>query len=331
MSTPSCWLFFPLDPFFPRLHHRIPVEFSRDTALTMASPMESEKIQTASSEKYQTPSPPSLSPSPILVPSKTDLLIASVYPLALVAGSVFSLFSPSEASTTSYFSQKHNIFNTLFVKYGWLWTTLVFMIHLSRLRSSSKPKALLRYGLATFWWVAITQWFFGPPIMDRTFLITGGTCHLVANDPARAREEMDMSHARLFATSAACKVAGGDWRGGHDLSGHVFLLTHASLFLWSEVLPVLNFEGVGGWESMGVLGLLALWFWMLLMTGIYFHTWREKVGFPSLFELWRKENLLTIAKQLTGCVVASIQWVVLYVWALRTHPTVRSAVGVPGI
>ncbi|RPA99676.1 hypothetical protein L873DRAFT_1806170 [Choiromyces venosus 120613-1] len=275
----------------------------------MASP----KPSTYETEKLDddVPQPPSLSPtspSPSLVLSPTDILIASIYPLTLIAGSAFSVFSPSPASTNSYFSQKRNIFNVFFVKYGWLWTTFVFLIHTSRLRSSSRPRALLRYAVATLWWISVTQWFFGPPIMDRTFLVTGGTCQLINTDPMLAKKEMGT--AQMVFTSAACKVAGGKWSGGHDLSGHVFLLTHASLFLWSELLPILSLSGVAGWESVGVLALLGLWWWMLLMTGVYFHTWREKI---------------------TGWIVAIVQWVVLYAWGLRSHPTIRSTFGAPGI
>lgn len=228
----------------------------------------------------QPPSPSPTSPSPSLVFSPTDILIASIYPLTLIAGSTFSVFSPSPASTSSYFSHKRNFFNIFFVKYGWLWTTLVFLIHISRLRSSPRAKALFRYALATIWWISVTQWFFGPPIMDRTFLVTGGKCQLVGTDPMLAKEEMGT--VQMVFTSAACKVAGGKWSGGHDLSGHVFLLTHASLFLWSELLPILSLSGVAGWESVGVLALLGLWWWMLLMTGVYFHTWREKVSHPFI-------------------------------------------------
>ncbi|CAZ80899.1 unnamed protein product [Tuber melanosporum] len=246
--------------------------------------------------------PPSLSPtppSPGLVLLPREIFIASIYPLTLIAGSAVSVFSPSSASTNFHFSHKRNPLNVFFVKYGWLWTTLVFLIHTSRLRSSLRVKALLRYAFATIWWILVTQWFFGPPIMDLLFWFTGGECQLVDTDPMRTKEEM--GPVQMVFSSAACKVAGGKWSGGHDLSGHAFLLTHASLFLWSE----LSCSGVAGWESAGVLALLVMWWWMLLMTGIYFHTWLEKI---------------------TGWIAA-----MLYAWALRSYPTVWSTLGVPGV
>jgi hypothetical protein len=207
--------------------------------------------------------------------STVECIIAGIYPATLVLASTFYLLSPSPATKESYFSQKSNLFNVIFVKYGWFWTTLVFLIHLSRLRISSKPKAALRWGLATAWWILVTQWFLGPPLMDRAFLVTGGTCEML---DAAGPDAMGMSTGKLLITSAACKLQGGRWRGGHDLSGHVFLLTHASLFLWSELLPFLK-AGIWGWVSSAVVAILCMWWWMLLMTGIYFHTWTEKVSY----------------------------------------------------
>ena len=36
-------------------------------------------------------------------------------------------------------------------------------------------------------------------------------------------------------SAAACKASGGSWMGGHDISGHVFLLVLGSFFLVQEV------------------------------------------------------------------------------------------------
>ena len=121
-----------------------------------------------------------------------------------------------------------------------------------------------------------------------------------------------MSDTRELFTNAACKVAGGTWVGGYDISGHVFLLVLGSAFLWMELLPVIlkhagfreermvrsedghiiNAEkeamsmgeekdesgdmGAHGGISPPVV-VAALSWWMLLMTAAYFHTWFEKV------------------------------------------------------
>lgn len=143
-------------------------------------------------------------------------------------------------------------------------------------------------------------------------------------------------------THAACKAIGGQWRGGHDISGHVFLLIVGSAMLWLELLPaVLRMEGLREARriftadglirrvtvesdepassaktprDMGVgiqaaLGVAALSWWMLLMTAAYFHTWFEK---------------------LTGLLVAFTAIYVVY-FLPRGVPALRQALGMPGV
>jgi hypothetical protein len=215
------------------------------------------------------PPSPVLSAHPTFTPS--ELAIAISFPATLILASIFHTFSPTEEASTSYFSHKTNLFNTVFVKYGWFWTTLAFIVHLARLRPALRNRALLRWSVATLWWVVVTQWFFGAPVMDRAFLWTGGSCEQLED------QGMEMSRTKFVVTSAACRVQGGKWRGGHDLSGHVFLLTHASLFLWAELEPVVRREGWRKMEDAVVAATVAVWWWMLLMTGVYFHTAIEKV------------------------------------------------------
>ena len=99
------------------------------------------------------------------------------------------------------------------------------------------------------------------------------------------------------------------WKGGrarlyrgHDVSGHVFLLALCILFLTDQLLGVLypshpeqaregkakpNPAGgtamrpVRGWEMWAfhaTLALLALWWWMAIMTSVYFHVPSEKLS-----------------------------------------------------
>lgn len=113
--------------------------------------------------------------------------------------------------------------------------------------------------------------------MDRVFVFTGGVCEISA--AAGDADSGVKGTAERIVASAACRLAKGRWTGGHDLSGHVFLLTHASLYLMSELWPVLARQGYRGWQTKTVLGVVGLWWWMLLMTSLYFHTWVEKVCF----------------------------------------------------
>lgn len=122
----------------------------------------------------------------------------------------------------------------------------------------------------------------------------------------------DALHISHIASGLACKAAGGRWRGGHDISGHVFMLVLSSAFLLYELhiadrhsahpsvspkaaaalahdMTEEERKSVGGWESETVAririwsryllyGVVALDLWMLMMTAIWFHTWLEKLS-----------------------------------------------------
>ncbi|MCJ1284324.1 hypothetical protein MMC26_003655 [Xylographa opegraphella] len=291
-------------------------------------------VQLPSTQAAQPPRPPPTR-SPLL-PTPREALLLAIYPSTLLLGSLFSLLNPLSraapysavlqshppAFAPSYFARKKNLFNVFFVKIGWFWTTLAFVVFLLLHPSTGPPRsvvltprraqAFVRYMLVTAWWVLVTQWFFGPGLVDRSFLWTGGQCELVRTEEGRD----GMSETRQFVTGAACKLAGGSWKGGHDISGHVFLLVLGSAFLWLEILPVVmrhagfreqrlivhedggvrsaeaevrtavakedRGEGEGEVEAeTGVsvpVVVAGLSWWMLLMTAAYFHTWFEKVS-----------------------------------------------------
>jgi hypothetical protein len=214
----------------------------------------------------------------------------------------------------NYFAGKRNIVNLYFVKLGWLWTTLAFAL----LQITTNPPAatkqkhirqsLTRYFLVTLCWFLTTQWFFGPPLIDRSFTITGGHCEYPSVETSVSFKG-DMT---TLTSAIACKAVGGRWRGGHDLSGHIFMLVLSSAFLFCEkfisdvhsahpnVSPTVaaklaheltdeERKAMGGWES-ELSARIRLWstrftwtvvaldFWMILMTAIWFHTWLEKLS-----------------------------------------------------
>jgi len=296
---------------------------------------------------------------------ETALLLA--YPATLLLGSLFSILNAQNRNTPysstsqshphevapSYFARKSNIFNVYFVKIGWFWMTAAFFLfvfgHSSlgpRARLVLTPrrvKATLRYLIVTFVWMAFTQWFFGPAIIDRGFRLTGGQCEVVQSDSPSARAKAaKMSDAREALTHAACKATGGTWRGGHDISGHVFILILGSAMLWLEILPaVVKSSGLReerrirmadgavksaavetverpgnmevpkelGYGVKAALGVAGLSWWMLLMTAAYFHTWFEKF---------------------TGFLVAFTVLYLVY-FLPRAIPALRQVVGMPGV
>jgi len=301
--------------------------------------------------------------NPPFLPTPLEVVVLAIFPAILIFGTIFSIISPETRAAPydpvaqshqqhpslapSYFARKSNIFNVLFVKRGWGWTSLAFFAflftHPSVASSAAdftprKIRGLIRWGVATAWWFLITQWCFGPPIIDRGFRWTGGRCEVAKMEVAMG----DTSIGEQL-TAVACKAAGGKWKGGHDISGHVFLLVLATGFLLQEVgWAVMRWNGrrseersvimadgalkgasvesdsragEGGAEAsigLGVkfaTGTMALSLWMLLMTAIYFHTWFEK---------------------LTGLLSALIGLYLLYL-VPRFVPAIRGVVGLPGI
>lgn len=183
--------------------------------------------------------------------------------------------------------------------------------------------------------------------MDRAFVMTGGTCEVLgAKNEFGNDVDLDGSKTKPFVTGVACKAVGGTWKGGHDISGHVFMLVLGSMFLSMEVLHVVTramkweeerivvdddggrlktADGDGGISSSSsspppaneiwslwakvALGVSGLSVWMLLMTAAYFHTWFEK---------------------LNGLIVAFIGIFTVY-FLPRAIPSLRSITGMPGI
>ncbi|KAK4447139.1 FIT family protein scs3 [Podospora aff. communis PSN243] len=259
------------------------------------------------------------------LPTPTELALLAGYPVVLLFGALFSLVSPQTRAAPydairhahiqdsplvpSYFARKDNLLNILFVKRGWAWITVAFFVfvftHPALGTGARRARATVRWAVVTTWWIFVTQWFFGPAIIDRGFRWSGGKCEVAGGEVDRGTA----STKEVF-TNAACKSVGGRWAGGHDISGHVFLLVLGSFFLVQEVgwvaarwaryvreersvvmgdgavkgagvekeegkerrdvaVTALEALGRGGSFAAAVIGLCG---WMLLMTAIYFHT-----------------------------------------------------------
>ncbi|KAK5659715.1 hypothetical protein OQA88_926 [Cercophora sp. LCS_1] len=335
----------------------------------MSKPHATHRLKTPSQIAADLPIPPQSFPgastttatatrnTPYL-PTPTEIFLLAIYPALLLFGALFSLLSPETRAAPydalrhahiqdphlapSYFARKDNLFNTLFVKRGWGWITFAFVVfvltHPALNHAGRRVRAAVRWGVVTTWWIFVTQWFFGPAIIDRGFRWSGGKCEVAVGKMQEGRAD-----TKEVFTGAACKAVGGRWAGGHDISGHVFLLVLGSFFLVQEVgwvaarwarvvreersvvmgdgavkgaaiegrredmqVAALEALGKGGSLAAGVIGLCG---WMLLMTAIYFHTWFEK---------------------LTGLLVALAGLYVTYILP-RWVPALRQLVGLPGI
>lgn len=261
-----------------------------------------------------------------------------------------AIMNASNIVSYSFFADKRNFINSYFVKQAWGWTTLVAIVYtlavylytpqpvtndiagsptlelkpVTLARSPIVTRALWislrRYILATISWYYLTQktWFFGvgPSLSHYILLATGARC-LPAN-PA------DGVGAGMMGET--CK---GVVSGGHDTSGHVFLLTHASLFILATIAPTLPYlfpilqqffappisprtengvakltiKGHPSWSTQVVpapikiatyaaLSLVALWWGMLFATATFFHHWSEKAtGFGFAVAGWLISSL----------------------------------------
>jgi len=317
---------------------------------------------------------------PPYLPTTLETGLLAIYPATLLIGSLFGLLDPNTraapynaasqshfANTApSYFAKKSNLFNVLFVKKGWAWITVSYFFFLFTHPSTGpylelttkRIRGTLRWSLVTLWWIFVTQWFFGPAIIDRGFQLTGGKCDLVELAEAGV---IEMDSAEKFVTGVACKAVGGKWKGGHDISGHVFLLVLGSMFLLEEVLNVVwrsakareertvvmndgaiksafvesqpenltAAERSGEWTiaTKAVIGVASLSVYMLLMTAAYFHTWFEKVNATNGAYI----NILLLTQlQFTGLLVAFGGIFIVY-FLPRMIPSFRSIIGMPGV
>lgn len=205
---------------------------------------------------------------------------------------------PHPLHKTDYFASKANILNVYFIKQAWGWTSLVFFVTLftSPPRTRSR-ESLYKWFAATAIWVVFTRWFF-----DRVMLYSGGECvlHLPAGELLSVPAEFCFSksalspdtHPTLFSTSLISDDTG--WRGiprlrrGHDVSGHIFLLTLSILFL-TDQLKFSSFRGERWpawhkWAVIANISLIVIWLFAIYTTSVYFHSPLEKVtGYRASF------------------------------------------------
>lgn len=129
-----------------------------------------------------------------------------------------SLFSDIFALPKSYFSDKKNIFNRVFVSFGFGWTLILlggyifltsFVITCGNWKLVIR-KHILRLAISTIWWFVLTKTF---SYVDSVV----GVCSI-------------SGHNKKY----DCLKAGRSWLG-FDISGHVFLLIHILLTISEEV------------------------------------------------------------------------------------------------
>ena len=254
-----------------------------------------------------------------------DLRVAAfaLAALAVGHGTYFSLqhstyldtsnpFLTSQAhplASTHIFASKRSFLNLIFLKWSWAWSTSAFIILLVSARH--RVRRLLQWVLATLAWsaCAVSFWFGGPSIFARLATASGAECGLHIGPASFVPIPASFCTAGVPVTRAVNPelfplvfVVVDEMmelerkfvprlRNGHDVSGHVFLLTLGTLFLADQIRQTRATAHVYARVAVGAL--IMLWVFSLWITSVYFHSPAEKIsGFctwqlflPSIVQL----------------------------------------------
>ncbi|KAN0090780.1 Inositol phospholipid synthesis and fat-storage-inducing TM domain containing protein [Tylopilus felleus] len=205
---------------------------------------------------------------------------------------------PHPLQKTDYFANKSNLLNVWFIKRAWGWTSFAFLfLWLTSARRIQTLSRVLQWTIASFAWLAFTSWFFGPALIEWLILFSGGECtvalpsgaaFIVPSEYCLTKSRLSpLTHPTLFASPLV--LPEGAWstvprlRRGHDVSGHVFLLTMSILFLADQLAPSLRalpWSRMHTWAVTATVGLIAIWLFALGTTSVYFHTpWEKLTGY----------------------------------------------------
>ncbi|KAK7024122.1 inositol phospholipid synthesis and fat-storage-inducing TM-domain-containing protein [Favolaschia claudopus] len=199
---------------------------------------------------------------------------------------------PHPLSGTHSWANSRSPLNLYLVKQAWSWTSMAhFLAWSTGPRTSRSVANLTRYVTATLWWIFLTVWFFGPPIFERIVLATGGQC--VLTPPLappmllplrycldRSLFSLDMHLMPSPVSNAHRQRTNPRLRGGHDASGHVFLLTMSILLLVQQILPIFALSRWSKLQWATVVfnaALIVVWLFASGVTSIYFHCPLEKL------------------------------------------------------
>ncbi|ELU42607.1 Scs3p domain-containing protein [Rhizoctonia solani AG-1 IA] len=249
-------------------------------------------------------------PNAALAPQATSpillhrLLVLSLLSALVGGGTIYSIVNntykdtsdpllahlPHHLADYSYFARKSNIFNQLFVKKAWGWTSgAFFALWFTSPGHLRKPGRVVEWVIATGIWALFTMWFFGPSLFHRLASASGAQCVVflppspdassnIVNVPVEFCQQhtpvSPNTHPTLFASNFVLSRLAGThsldpkWRAvptlysGHDISvpGTV---RHRASFLHEVVVKASG-------------ALLGIWFLMSLTTAVYFHTPFEK-------------------------------------------------------
>jgi len=196
-----------------------------------------------------------------------------------------------------YFAHKSNFLNVYFIKIAWGWTTAAFFfLWLTGPSGTRTGGRIAKWVIETGVWLVFTSWFFGPALLERVVIASGGECllSLPSGDHVSVPPKFcfsksiisPTSHPELFqAASLQSPIPPIDWRAtprlrrGHDVSGHIFLLTVSVLFLADQLRYTLRVGQRSIWHKVAIvanIALIGIWLFASWTTALYYHTPLEK-------------------------------------------------------
>lgn len=228
------------------------------------------------------------------------LLIGTIYSIVydsyLDTSNPLLTHLPHPLQDTNYFANKSNFLNVIFIKRAWGWTSAAFfLLYFSSPSNIQTKERIFQWLTETGIWLIFTSWFFGPAVLERVIALSGGECILalptggiisVPHEHCHNRSPISPStHPDLFTPLSLSDIhwhATPRLRMGHDISGHVFLLTMSTLFLADQLRLSIR-SGSRTWPSLhkwavgANIILIKIWLFSIYTTSVYFHTPFEKL------------------------------------------------------
>ncbi|KAF9565558.1 hypothetical protein CPC08DRAFT_704537 [Agrocybe pediades] len=248
-----------------------------------------------------------------LIALSSVLLIGTIYSVSqntyLDTSNPLLTHLPHKLSDTHYFASKKNPLNVYFIKKAWGWTTAVFLFSFFTSPPSIRTRdRVARYVTLTALWLLFTSWFFGPALIDRVTVYSGAECVYQTPSGAVRTAPLELCYSKKHITPASHPALFGDlevdsagigqdsadllalsegWRvlprlrRGHDISGHVFMLTMATMFLADELRASLSvprrvWSSAHVWAVGVNVVMLGIWMFSVYTTSVYFHSPFEK-------------------------------------------------------
>ncbi|KAK0424495.1 hypothetical protein QR680_008695 [Steinernema hermaphroditum] len=182
------------------------------------------------------------------------------------------LFLDAQKKAYIYLAGKNNLLNVYGTKIGWFWTWALvgpFVYFATLFHTKNKNSAavhLTRLVVATFLWYFFTNSFVS--IEQKSGSCTG---------------------AKGAFSKSECRLQGGRWNHGFDISGHCFLMIYSILIICEESIAFRRwpeYNGQGDARSIEHYRkntlivrsfFVAILDFQLVMTTLYYHTFLDKV------------------------------------------------------